>query len=319
MIITKDKFAYLQAVAEEGNITRAAEKLYVSQPALTNYINKVESYYGIRLFNRVRNPVTLTYAGEQFMKGMGEIIRLQKKFDHEMEELANHRADRITIGMGSTRASTWLPYLLPSYKNKYPEIDVEIIEDNNANLEQRLLKGTIDFVVTSLPLSTAGIDYEMIGEEKIYLIIPQGHPILNGKDLTGNSIHDPLSVTPEELNGQHFLISKEGQNLNTFAKNIFEECKITPGEMTEVAGSVTAYLLACYGNGLALITDSVFTTMIPMKKPVIATINNKSMSREVVAAYNSSVGLSVFTKAFIEITKETADSKLKQQIDSYWK
>ena len=319
MIITKDKFAYLQAVAEEGNITRAAEKLYVSQPALTNYINKVESYYGIRLFNRVRNPVTLTYAGEQFMKGMGEIIQLQKKFDHEMEELANHRADRITIGMGSTRASTWLPYLLPSYKNKYPEIDVEIIEDNNANLEQRLLKGTIDFVVTSLPLSTAGIDYEMIGEEKIYLIIPQGHPILNGKDLAGNSIHDPLSVTPEELNGQHFLISKEGQNLNTFAKNIFEECKITPGEMTEVAGSMTAYLLACYGNGLALITDSVFATMIPMKKPVIANINNKSMSREVVAAYNSSVGLSVFTKAFIEITKETADSKLKQQIASYWK
>ena len=105
MIITQEKFAYLQAVVDEGNITRAAEKLYISQPAVTNYINKVEKYYGIKLFNRTRNSVTLTYAGEKFMKGMGEIIHLQKKFNNDMEELANHRSDRITIGIGSTRGS----------------------------------------------------------------------------------------------------------------------------------------------------------------------------------------------------------------------
>ena len=68
MKITQDKFAYLQAVVEEKNITRAAEKLFISQPALTSYINKIENYYGVKLFNRSQNPITLTYAGEQFMK-----------------------------------------------------------------------------------------------------------------------------------------------------------------------------------------------------------------------------------------------------------
>ncbi|MBQ1286114.1 MAG: LysR family transcriptional regulator, partial [Lachnospiraceae bacterium] len=153
MKITQDKFAYLQAVVEEKNITRAAEKLFISQPALTSYINKIENYYGVKLFNRSQNPITLTYAGEQFMKGMNEIIQLQQKFDNDMEELANHRAGRITIGIGSTRGNAWLPYLLPAYKEQYPDIDIQIVEGNKEVLEHKLLKGSIDFFVSSLPIS----------------------------------------------------------------------------------------------------------------------------------------------------------------------
>ena len=319
MIITQEKFAYLQAVVDEGNITRAAEKLYISQPAVTNYINKVEKYYGIKLFNRTRNSVTLTYAGEKFMKGMGEIIHLQKKFNNDMEELANHRSDRITIGIGSTRGSAWLPYLLPAYKKAYPKIDIEIVEGNNSLLEQKLLQGTVDYIVSSLPIINTGIEYESIREERIYLIIPQKHPLLEGKDLTDNSIFNPLSIASEELSGQHFLISEEGQSLNIFVNGLFDECGITPSETTKVANSLTAFLLSCYGGGIAFAPDSTFSSLFPQKKPVIATIDNMVMSRNVVAAYNASIGLSIFTKGFINITKEVVNHEPKLQISSYWK
>ena len=318
MKMTPDKFSYLLAVVEEKNITRAAEKLYISQPALTSYINKVEDYYGVKLFNRSQNPVTLTYAGEKFMKEMSNIIHLQQKLDNDMEELASHRAGRMTIGIGNTRGCDWLPYLLPAYKSKYPEIDIKIIEGNCNTFEQKLLSGTMDFSITTLPLNTKGIDYEVIQEEKVYLVIPQGHPILEGKDISNNCFNNPLSVAPEELTKQTFLSPGEGYGLYRYTFKVFEDFNIMPGEMIEINNSDTAFQLACYGAGLVLTPESSFMPPLPQRMPVIALINNQPMIRYVVAAYNSSIGLSSSAKDFIEITKDIVNNEPILNIHTYY-
>lgn len=312
MKITPEQFNYLLMVVEEKNITRAAEKLYISQPALSNFINKVESYYGVKLFDRSQNPVVLTYAGEKFIREMGKIIQIQQKFDNEMEELANHRISRLTIGIGNTRGCDWLPYLLPAYKEEFPELDIKIIEGNSDQIEQKLLAGTMDLSITTLPIRALGLEYETITIERVYLIIPPGHPILEGKDITGNDLDHPIMILPEELNGQTFICPAEGYGLHRYTYNVFEKYNILPGDIVEINNSDTAFQLACYGTGLVFTPDSSFLPPFPAIRPVIAQINNKPLIRYVVAAYNAAVGLSPSAKKLIDLTKKiiTEESQL---------
>ncbi|MBQ6450835.1 MAG: LysR family transcriptional regulator [Solobacterium sp.] len=318
MKITPDKFAYLTAVVEEKNITRAAEKLFISQPALSTYINKVENYYNIKIFDRSQNSVTLTYAGERFMREMEKVIRAQQKFDNEMEELANHRAGRLTVGIGNTRGCDWLPYLLPAYKIHFPELDIKIIEVNADMAEQQLMTGTMDFGITTLPIRQLGISYELLYTERIYLIIPQGHTLLEGKDITDNGFDNLLNISSEELNDQIFIVPSEGYGLYRYTRKVFEEYNIVPGDLVEINNSDTAFQLSCYGTGLVLTPESSFLPPKPHTMPVIAGINGKPMERYVVAAYNSSVGLSPFARRVIELTRKIVNNEPKLNVKSYY-
>ena len=318
MKITPEKFAYLKTVVEEKNITRAAEKLFISQPALSNFINKVENYYNIKIFDRSQNPVTLTYAGERFMQEMEKVIRVQQKFENEMEELANHRAGRLTVGIGNTRGCDWLPYLLPAYKIHFPELDIKIVEVNADAAEQQLMTGTMDFGITTLPIRQLGISYEPLYTEQIYLIIPYGHPLLEGKDITGNGFDHPLNISPEELNDQTFIVPSEGFGLYRYTRKIFEEFNIVPGDLVEINNSDTAFQLSCYGTGLVLTPESSFLPPKPYTMPVIARINGASMERYVVAAYNSTVGLSPFARKVIELTRRIVNNEPKLNIRNYY-
>lgn len=95
----KEKLRYLQIVAEEGNLTKAAKRLYISQPALTACINKLEKKYGVKFLEREAKPIRLTYAGERFLAMGQQILNLQDRLKEEMEEIAQERRGRLRIGL----------------------------------------------------------------------------------------------------------------------------------------------------------------------------------------------------------------------------
>lgn len=299
----KEKLKYLQTVAEEGNITKAAKRLYISQPALTAFINKVEKKYGVKLFDRNAKPIRLTYAGERFLAMEQQILNLQSRLEEEMEEIAQKRRGRLILGIGNTRGDFWLPHILPKFLKTHPGIEVKIVEGKNDSFEKALRDGSMDLCIQSLPIMSMEIDYEVISEEMILLAVSRNHPILEGKDLRGNSVYHPIVMEPERLNGQKFICPSAGHGLYNCTAYFFEKFSIKPGEMVEINNSDTAFHLASEGLGLVFTPEGSMTPPLPETLPIFCTLETPPYKQKIVGAFNKVIGLSPAAADFIELTR----------------
>lgn len=306
--MSSKRLRYVETIAQEGNLTKAAKRLYMSQPALTIFLNKLENEMGVKLFDRTQNPIRLTFAGERYLSEMKKIVQIEKNLRKELKEIASNQRGRLTVGIGNARGDYWLPFIMTEFKKRNPCIDVRIMEGRSSEFEEWLLSGTINLAITALPIFSPDIVYETITQEMIFLAVNQGNPILDGLDAENTSLHHLLLIDPSRLNGQKFLCPAPGHGLYHCTMQIFEKHGICPGEIEEINNSDTAYHLACSGFGLVFTPDSSATPPYPPREPVFCTVDQPPNSRKIVAAYNRYMGCSPIMRKFIDITKEVVET-----------
>ena len=135
-----DRLDYVMAIAEEQNMTKAAARLFISQPALTASINKLEEELGVKLFDRQRPPIKLTPAGVLYMKEMSRIHQLQFNLKAQLSSFARKKP-QFTIGIGKGRSQFWLPILLPILQESHPDIQIIVKNGNYDTLENTFHSG----------------------------------------------------------------------------------------------------------------------------------------------------------------------------------
>ncbi len=298
------KYQYVITVAEMQSISRAARELYISQPALTKYINKLEEDLGVKLFYRNVIPITLTYAGEIFVSEAKKILDIKNRLDKELEEICEMKKGRLSIGVSASRGETWLPAMLPVFKKRYPGIELKIIEGSHMYLEDHIIKGMIDIILTTLPFYSDEIDYQILTEEKIVLIAPAEHPLVSNVDLSQNSLDNLIYIEPQNLNGQNFLNLTQGQGISRLVSSIFDKYDIKPKTILETQSLDTAFKLAARGMGLAFVSDICVEDYFPDYLPALCTIGMEPLTRNSIAGYKKGEMLSPAAKAFIDVAKE---------------
>ena len=169
------QFTYVDMVASCGSFTKAAAKLFISQPALSNYIGKVEEELGVKLFDRSSTPLTLTYAGEQYLKRARVILGQIHEMDKEIRDITQNMKGKIRLGFPSERIIYMLPLLLAPFKEKYPGIDVEVITGPGNRLTEGLRAGETDFVFLPTWVPQKDIIQEEICQEELVLVAAKGY------------------------------------------------------------------------------------------------------------------------------------------------
>lgn len=134
---------YFIITVQEGSITRAAERMYISQQAMSNHIRKLEEEVGLRLLERTV-PVTLTYAGREFLKNARRIMAIEKQMMQQMSDIRSESKGTLLVGINHSRGASLLPRILPSFCQKHPDIEVKLIEGYSTSLEEALLKDEVD-------------------------------------------------------------------------------------------------------------------------------------------------------------------------------
>jgi len=129
---------YVLKVAECRNITKAAEQLYVSQPALSSFLAKTEEELGAKIFNRNTTPLTLTQAGECYVKTAKRILALQDTLKRDVENLNACREGVIRIALSDMRATFLLPFVLPEFKQLYPNVQLKTLESSSIGVEENI-------------------------------------------------------------------------------------------------------------------------------------------------------------------------------------
>ena len=170
------KLQYMLKVAEEKSFSKAAQKLYIAQPSLSQYIQKLEQQLGVQLFDRSTNPLRLTYAGELYAETAKNILNLKDQLTNQMEDISNFKKGRLTIGLSAFRSTYVIPKILPLFHERFPGIDIVLMEGNSVKLEDLAIKGITDISIMTLPIKENFFSYEPIFIEKILLAIPMQHP-----------------------------------------------------------------------------------------------------------------------------------------------
>ena len=243
-----DKLDYILAIAEEQNITRAAERLYISQPALTQYINKIEKEYGITLFDRSKKPITLTATGKFFLDEKIRIAMEEQELRRKLELMETGKIT-INIGCGYSRAPTWMPPLISRFLKNHPDVDFYVMNHGERELPQLLLSKEIDIAFGAFDVNDQRIECIHLGTEQMRLLVPLSFGLFpEGYDVE-NSREHPYVLKPEQLNGLPVIMPS--QNLGSYSsfQVLMDAYSIVPGRRITSNHAVSVRSLVSEGIG----------------------------------------------------------------------
>ena len=292
---------YVLAVSETMSFSKAAKKLYVSQPSLSQYIKKVESEIGADIFVRT-TPLKLTYVGEIFVKYANAIMNEEKKLETEMADISNNKLGKIRIGAGPVNSALGLPYVIERFSKEYPDISVVIEESGETELLGLLDSGEVDIVLTVMnpPVSDMRI-VEEVEREQYVLVVPSSLDTKNSeymKEKKENKRDLPLIDINE---CRHLPYIMQDQAMPAYI--IFEELCRKRGFMPKtkvVCKNVnTAIQLAGRGIGACFVPSSI-TGELPQDKLHSYNVIGSETGRVIKIIYRKSMNLSQIHERFIE-------------------
>lgn len=217
---------YILAIADEANITKAAERLYISQPSLSQFLSEYEKTLGFELFIRSRTGATPSPAGELFLRAARGAISQIDTVVEEITDSANNTSNIVRIGIPDQRAVNLTSYLIPHLRNVAPTIDFEVIEGINNSLRTMLSSGEIDLWVTSTLSQKSPypeLKHRILCTEEILLAIPPEHPILP-KLHYGRSGNAFIHI--KDLQGYDFFLCSKERNIRLFSDQLFARFRI---------------------------------------------------------------------------------------------
>lgn len=252
---------YVIAVAETGNFTKAAERLYLSQPALSQSVKRLERELKVELFRRENNRVVLTPAGEILVEEGRKMLDLQRRIENRLRELGQMGSGKLAIGSAPSYQRYYLSKVISAFQSRYPHIQLTLEEGFTQELAVKLFNSEIDLALICEPIPH-GLEYFRVFQEEIYLAIPPEHPLTKRFPTEG----DPYPLADLSLcKDESFIVYRPGRRI---ADIVFSETKragFTPKVMTECSSTESANTMIRHGMGVGLV-PSVTVELCPKEQ-----------------------------------------------------
>lgn len=165
------------SVAHNLSFTKASQELFVSQPAITKHVRELESLYGVRLFDRKGNTISLTHAGEVLLEHCERILSAYRKLEYDMHLLNNEYAGELHLGASTTIAQYVLPPILAAFTEKFPKLTVSLIDTNSRNIEKALQEHTIDLGMVEGVFRLPNLKYEPFLCDELVPVVSSTSPL----------------------------------------------------------------------------------------------------------------------------------------------
>lgn len=262
------KSRYVLAVYREGSFTRAAEKLYISQPCLSTAIKQLERELGSPLFERTSSAVLPTELGLEYIRTAEKIIELEDGFSEHIEKLSSLSRGALRVG-GSNYVSAYiLPRAVDAFTKLYPSVTVSLTEKSSTELMPMLQSGDIDVIADSFDREPDGCIMHPLSSERILLAVPSRFEcnkeishlgatpleLFEGK----KSCSELRIVSADHFKNEKFILLKSGHSMHSHAMDVFRRAGFTPEVPMYLDQLSTSYFLASQGNGCCFVTDTVF-------------------------------------------------------------
>jgi len=221
------QISYMLTILREGSISKAAEKLYISQPSLSQTVRKVEEEVGVEIFERYTTPITLTPAGEIYVRSTREIKNIYENMVKEIADLKAGERGSIHFGLPFQRELEVLPTFFPEFHRTHPNIELKIEEHGSGTLEQMLLNRQLDFAFVTTSPKLNGLNYILVAKEEIVLLAAKTTAL-------AQRIPDGTRISIAEAANEKFIAIKSGHSVRMLQEQLFASLHPAPEVLLEI-------------------------------------------------------------------------------------
>ena len=298
-------------VYQEGSISKAAQKLFISQPSLSVMIQKIEEDVGVPLFDRTSKPIRLTEAGQEYIKATEEMLHIEKSFHNYLEACQNLQTGSLTIGSNQLLSSLVLPRFIGQFLQMYPNIHLNLIDDNSVVLENMATAGQLDLVLDNHLLDRNLFEQHILRKEWLLLAVPKG--------FSCNQDLEEYQLTYEDVVAGKHLVEGAFAPLSAFAEipyvamtrqnetrrrsdDIFHDAGIKPKNILEIDRLVTLYSFVEQGSAASIVSDTLVQYLQSHSDNVVFyRLNSPHACRELYISYKKNRYYSKAMEAFASL------------------
>jgi LysR family transcriptional activator of glutamate synthase operon len=286
---------YLVALAEEGHFTRAAERMHIAQPALSQQIRRLEDEVGVALVDRTTRRVALTDAGRLLVDHARRALREVDAARAELADLAGVRAGHLVIGAMQSLGPFDLSILLAAFHERYPAVELTVDEEVSDVLIEMLRADAVDLAFLSLTAraDAEGLSVQRLLTEPLVVLLAHGHPLAGRKRLR-----------VAELRDERFIGFREGAGLRRIIANAAHDAGFDAQVVFETNEIERARAMAARGLGVTIVPESDVQRDGPAV--VAVPLHRPSLTRDVTLAWREGRRPTPAARAFLELAR-TAD------------
>ena len=308
---------YVYEVYKTGSFSKAAKNLYVSQPALSATVKKVENKIGMPLFDRSVTPIRLTECGRRYIKTAESIIRMEEEFSDFIDDLKELKTGHLNIGGTYLFMVFVLPEAIRSFHSRYPAVELNVYEGHTSQLETMLFSGDIDLFIDNYPMDKDIYERKFFMKEHLLLAVP--------KSFSCNKLAREWALTAEDIvANKHLLAETKGVPLSLFSEEPFiflrayndtrerveticKHAKIQPNVILMLDQMLMTYGMTAKGMGISFVSDTVVRSQNTGGDLVYYKVDDPEAERNVYFYYKRNRYLSKSMEEFMKIAFEVKE------------
>lgn len=304
---------YVYCVYKERSFSKAADKLYISQPSLSATIAKVEKKLGTKIFDRKTKPISLTPFGVEYIREIERIYDIEEYLQALACDVHTLQSGSLAVGASNLSISSFVPKAVVKFKENFPNVHVELVDISTIRSSHMLDSGDLDMVITYWPYDSSKYTREICSTEHLILVIPQKFPIndiLQPRMLTLSQLADvnfSSSETPcvsiSEVRQIPFILPRQTSSLRQGADMIFKAGEVEPKVVLETDYSAIAYNLASMGMGATIVSNQLAIAHPANNTLCHYRINSQYCMRNSYICYSRGRYLTPAMRKFIEILR----------------
>jgi LysR family transcriptional regulator, regulator for metE and metH len=232
----------IRAIAEEGSVTRAGNRLFLTQSALSHQLRDIETKLGVTLFDRVNKRMLLTSAGKRILIAANEILDHLDRLEEDVKRIASNQEGVLRISTECYTCYHWLPQVLKRFNVEYPGIDVKIIVEATGDPISAVLDGVIDVGLTNSARQNHKIRYQPLFRDEYVVIVSREHPFCSKPWISANDFHD-----------QHLVIYSAPEENRVFQK-LLVPARVKPRRVSSVQLTEAIVEMVKAGLGIGILS-----------------------------------------------------------------
>jgi len=298
MNITIRQFQIFEAVAQHLSYTRAAEVLYLSQPAVSMQIKQLESEVEMPLFERMGKTLFLTEAGEELLIYARNISQQLVELNDVLEEMRGSERGRLTIAVATT-ANYFALKLLGEFYKRFSGANISLDVTNRSNLLQHLNDNTVDMVIMGQPPEEIDVDATSFLDNPLVVIAPKGHALAGKKQI-------PLSVLQQET----FIMREHGSGTRIAIERFFEQQGYSISSVMEMSSNEAINQAVEASLGLGVVSQHTLELELALERLEVLDVESFPIMRHWYLVHRRGKRFTALMSAFKRLVIEDTDSIL---------
>lgn len=288
---------YVYEVYKERSFTKAAQNLYISQPSLSARIKKIEEIIGEPLFDRSTTPLQLTEVGKVYIEAAEEITQIEQRVENYINDLAGLKTGNLAVGASTLFAAYVVPSLITQFNQKFPDVHIQLIEGNTAELEEMLGSNALDFVIDNYHYDSILYNKELYCEENILLAVPKHFAVneelgmyqLSYKNIKNkNYLNQKYPAVPlGKFADLPFIMLTQGNDTRTRGDRLCRNVGFKPNIVLEFNQQSTAYMASSTQLGATFISDILVSQLPTFENLVYYKLDGEEAKRKVFFYYKT--------------------------------